>query len=93
MVSNELLEQAFSQFGPVERAVVVVDARGRPTGRGKVAGATACLPFVSQSDRPEKNKKIIGNINSCRISCRPKFKKAPPETFHKVAYGQLQCKS
>uniref|UniRef100_A0A8B9IFT7 Paraspeckle component 1 n=1 Tax=Anser cygnoides TaxID=8845 RepID=A0A8B9IFT7_ANSCY len=36
VVSNELLEQAFSQFGPVERAVVVVDDRGRATGKGFV---------------------------------------------------------
>ncbi|XP_039998116.1 paraspeckle component 1 isoform X2 [Xiphias gladius] len=35
-VTNELLEQAFSQFGPLERAVVVTDDRGRPTGRGIV---------------------------------------------------------
>uniref|UniRef100_UPI0037E944EE paraspeckle component 1 isoform X2 n=1 Tax=Semicossyphus pulcher TaxID=241346 RepID=UPI0037E944EE len=35
-VTNELLEQAFSQFGPVERAIVVTDDRGRPTGRGIV---------------------------------------------------------
>ncbi|OCT94771.1 splicing factor, proline- and glutamine-rich [Xenopus laevis] len=35
-VSNELLEEAFSQFGPVERAVVVVDDRGRSTGKGIV---------------------------------------------------------
>lgn len=31
-----LYPQAFSQFGPVERAVVVTDDRGRPTGRGTV---------------------------------------------------------
>ncbi|XP_030056145.1 paraspeckle component 1 [Microcaecilia unicolor] len=36
VVSNELLEEAFSFFGPVERAVVVVDDRGRATGRGFV---------------------------------------------------------
>ncbi|XP_026865944.2 paraspeckle component 1 isoform X1 [Electrophorus electricus] len=36
VVTNELLEQAFLQFGPVERAVVVVDDRGRPTGKGIV---------------------------------------------------------
>ncbi|XP_041637528.1 paraspeckle component 1 isoform X2 [Cheilinus undulatus] len=36
VVTNELLEQAFSQFGPVERAIVVTDDRGRPTGRGIV---------------------------------------------------------
>ncbi|XP_038049329.1 non-POU domain-containing octamer-binding protein-like isoform X2 [Patiria miniata] len=35
-VSNELLEQAFSQFGVVERAVVIVDDRGRPTSEGIV---------------------------------------------------------
>ncbi|XP_078496357.1 non-POU domain-containing octamer-binding protein isoform X1 [Lissotriton helveticus] len=33
-VSNELLEEAFSMFGLVERAVVIVDDRGRPTGKG-----------------------------------------------------------
>ncbi|XP_075871802.1 paraspeckle component 1 [Nelusetta ayraudi] len=36
IVTNELLEQAFSQFGPVERAVVVTDDRGHPTGKGIV---------------------------------------------------------
>ncbi|XP_036283050.1 non-POU domain-containing octamer-binding protein-like [Pipistrellus kuhlii] len=35
-VSNELLEEAFSAFGRVERAVVIVDDRGRPSGRGIV---------------------------------------------------------
>ncbi|XP_044124238.1 non-POU domain-containing octamer-binding protein [Bufo gargarizans] len=35
-VSNELLEEAFSMFGQVERAVVIVDDRGRPTGKGIV---------------------------------------------------------
>lgn len=33
-VSNELLEEAFSMFGQVERAVVIVDDRGRATGKG-----------------------------------------------------------
>ncbi|KAI4877132.1 hypothetical protein NFI96_026485 [Prochilodus magdalenae] len=36
VVTNELLEQAFAQFGPVERAVVIVDDRGRPAGKGVV---------------------------------------------------------
>ncbi|XP_035265052.1 paraspeckle component 1-like [Anguilla rostrata] len=40
VVSNELLEQAFSQFGPVERAIVEVDDRGRPTGKGFVEFAS-----------------------------------------------------
>ncbi|XP_013782279.1 non-POU domain-containing octamer-binding protein-like isoform X1 [Limulus polyphemus] len=35
-VSNELLEAAFSIFGEVERAVVIVDDRGRPVGEGIV---------------------------------------------------------
>ncbi|XP_072532070.1 splicing factor, proline- and glutamine-rich isoform X2 [Salminus brasiliensis] len=39
-VSNELLDEAFSQFGVVERAVVVVDDRGRSTGKGIVEFAT-----------------------------------------------------
>ncbi|XP_014858597.1 PREDICTED: paraspeckle component 1-like isoform X1 [Poecilia mexicana] len=40
VVTNELLEEAFSQFGPVERAVVVTDDRGRSTGRGIVEFAS-----------------------------------------------------
>ncbi|XP_064206485.1 non-POU domain-containing octamer-binding protein-like [Anguilla rostrata] len=35
-LSNELLEEAFSIFGPIERAIVIVDDRGRPTGKGIV---------------------------------------------------------
>ena len=35
-VSNELLEEAFSQFGVVERSIVIVDDRGKPTGEGIV---------------------------------------------------------
>jgi proline- and glutamine-rich splicing factor len=35
-VSNEYLEQAFSIFGTVERAVVIVDDKGRSTGEGIV---------------------------------------------------------
>ncbi|CAB3998521.1 paraspeckle component 1-like isoform X1 [Paramuricea clavata] len=36
LVSNEMLEKAFSAFGDVERAVVVVDDRGRSKGYGRV---------------------------------------------------------
>lgn len=36
LVSNEMLEKAFSTFGDVERAVVVVDDRGRSKGYGVV---------------------------------------------------------
>lgn len=35
-ISNELLEEAFSFFGQIERAIVIVDDRGRPTGKGIV---------------------------------------------------------
>ncbi|XP_064473359.1 splicing factor, proline- and glutamine-rich-like isoform X3 [Ornithodoros turicata] len=35
-VTNELLEMAFSVFGEVERAVVIVDDRGRSVGEGIV---------------------------------------------------------
>ncbi|XP_054628701.1 non-POU domain-containing octamer-binding protein [Dunckerocampus dactyliophorus] len=35
-VSNELLEEAFSVFGQIERAVIIVDDRGRPSGKGIV---------------------------------------------------------
>lgn len=35
-VSNELLEEAFAAFGQIERAIVIVDDRGRPTGKGIV---------------------------------------------------------
>ena len=35
-VSNEYLEQSFSIFGTVERAVVIVDDKGRSTGEGIV---------------------------------------------------------
>ena len=35
-VSNELLEEAFSQFGEVEKAIVVTDERGKSLGHGIV---------------------------------------------------------
>lgn len=36
MVSNELLEAAFSMFGEIEKAVVVTDERGKSLGYGIV---------------------------------------------------------
>ena len=35
-VSNELLEHAFSVFGDIEKAIHIVDARGKPTSEGLV---------------------------------------------------------
>lgn len=51
-VSNELLFKAFEVFGPVERAVIIVDDRGKSTGEGIVeyarkAGAMAALRFCA----------------------------------------------
>ena len=36
VVSNEMLHMTFSAFGEVERAVVIVDEKGKPTGEGIV---------------------------------------------------------
>lgn len=33
-ISNELLEKAFSVFGEVERAIVIVDKKGKSSGEG-----------------------------------------------------------
>ena len=35
-ISNEMLAEAFGIFGEIERAVVAVDDRGKPTGEGIV---------------------------------------------------------
>ncbi len=53
-ISNEYLEQAFSIFGSVERAVVVVDDKGRPTGEGIVEferkpAAMQCITKCAES--------------------------------------------
>ena len=52
-VSNEMLEETFSTFGDVERAVVVVDERGKPNGEGIVEfarkpGALAALKHITE---------------------------------------------
>ena len=51
-VSNELLCEAFSKFGELERAVVIVDDRGRSTGEGIVEfarkpGASKALQAIT----------------------------------------------
>ncbi|XP_037937260.1 protein no-on-transient A-like isoform X2 [Teleopsis dalmanni] len=63
-VSNELLYKAFEIFGPVERASIVVDDRGKSTGEGivefeKKSTANSCLRlcndrcyFLTTSLRP-----------------------------------------
>ncbi|XP_065366235.1 protein no-on-transient A-like [Calliphora vicina] len=52
-VSNELLLKSFEVFGPVERACVTVDDRGKSTGEGvvefaKKSSANVCLRFCSE---------------------------------------------
>jgi proline- and glutamine-rich splicing factor len=51
-VSNEMLEEAFVQFGTLERAIVIVDDKGKPTGEGIVEfarkpGATAAINRIN----------------------------------------------
>ncbi|GAB0090599.1 hrp65 protein [Sergentomyia squamirostris] len=51
-VSNELLYRSFEVFGQVERAVVIVDDRGKPTGEGIIeyarkASAMAAIRLCS----------------------------------------------
>lgn len=53
MVSNELLYKAFEIFGPIERAVAIVDDRGKPSGEGHVefarkASATAAVRYCEE---------------------------------------------
>ena len=52
-VTNELLESAFEQFGEVERAIVSVDDRGKPTGEGIIEfarkpGAQAAIKRIRE---------------------------------------------
>ncbi|XP_039492862.1 protein no-on-transient A [Drosophila santomea] len=52
-VSNELLYQSFEVFGPIERAMISVDDRGKHTGEGivefsKKSSASACLRLCNE---------------------------------------------
>ncbi|EDW23913.1 GL23854 [Drosophila persimilis] len=52
-VSNELLYKSFEIFGPIERASITVDDRGKHTGEGivefaKKSSANACLRFCNE---------------------------------------------
>ncbi|KAH8271041.1 hypothetical protein KR018_001641, partial [Drosophila ironensis] len=52
-VSNELLHKAFEIFGPIERAVITVDDRGKHTGEGMVefekkSSASMCLRICNE---------------------------------------------
>lgn len=52
-VSNELLHKGFEVFGQIERAVIIVDDRGKPTGEGIVeyarkSGALTALKYCNE---------------------------------------------
>jgi len=52
-VSNEMLSEAFSMFGELERAVIIVDDRGKPSGEGIVEfarkpGAMTALKRINE---------------------------------------------
>ena len=52
-VSNELLLDAFSSFGEIERAIVIIDDKGKSTGEGLVEfarkpGAMSALKRVNE---------------------------------------------
>lgn len=52
-VSNELLYKSFEIFGKVERAIIVVDERGKPTGEGLVefarkSGAMSAIRYCTE---------------------------------------------
>ncbi|XP_071956199.1 uncharacterized protein [Antedon mediterranea] len=64
LVSNELLEHAFSQFGIVERAVVIVDDRGKATGEGIVE-------FARKSGAQNALQKIKDGVFLLTSSLRP----------------------
>lgn len=52
-VSNELLYRSFEVFGPVERAAIIVDDRGKPNGEGIVEfarknSATSAIKYCNE---------------------------------------------
>ena len=53
-VSNEMLYHACRAFGEVERAVVIVDEKGKPTGEG-----------IVEFERKSSATKAIAQINDC----------------------------
>ena len=52
--TNEILQEAFSQFGDVERAVVVCDDRGRSKGFGIVEFARKTSALAAQQKIKDK---------------------------------------
>ncbi|XP_046854505.1 splicing factor, proline- and glutamine-rich-like isoform X2 [Xenia sp. Carnegie-2017] len=73
LVSNEMLEKAFSIFGDVERAVVVVDDRGRSKGYGRVE-------FARKGNATSALQKTSENFFMIGRSPRPVFTKQQEQT-------------
>lgn len=70
LASNDILEQAFSQFGDVERAVVVCDDRGRSKGYGIVE-------FARKNNAQTAMQKINEGLFLLGRSPRPILVKTP----------------
>lgn len=70
LTSNDVLEQAFSQFGDVERAVVVCDDRGRSKGYGVVE-------FARKSNAHTAMQKINEGLFLLGRSPRPILVRTP----------------
>lgn len=68
LVSNEMLVKAFSTFGDVERAVVVVDDRGRSKGYGVVEFARKSSA-INAMQRTNEGFFMIGRYVYIDIHC------------------------
>ncbi|CAH1155161.1 unnamed protein product [Phaedon cochleariae] len=67
MVSNELLHYAFSVFGEIERAVVTIDERGRPTGEGLVDFARKGAALQAIRRCSESCFFLTGSLRPCIV--------------------------
>lgn len=66
-VSNELLFKAFEIFGPVERAVIIVDDRGKPTGEGIVEFARKAGAMIAMRYCSEKCFFLTASLRPCVV--------------------------
>lgn len=66
-VSNELLYKAFEVFGQLERAVIIVDDRGKPTGEGIVEFARKSGAVCAQKYCNEKCFFLTSSLRPCVV--------------------------
>lgn len=66
-VSNELLYKSFEIFGQVERAVIIVDDRGKPTGEGIVEFARKSGALVAQKYCTDKCFFLTSSLRPCVV--------------------------